>query len=751
MRRPSLWFLSGLLFSNCCLGLSASAQEETSSHPILKGVQRVALSGIPSDLVIWNPKVRALLGAYIGDARVPVAAALQEGKGRLLVTGHGCFSQTLLSQANGKRFFANSLRWLAGSRKQIEVLYNTAFPVQALAHQFGWKTSSFSRTLPPQLNPNTQILLLNPSRLKKGDTHSLLRFVREGGSLYLFGVGWGYIQTHPGRDLFKEASFNRILVPFGLAIGKNLVSPQAITGSRKARRGKRGRGKKPRLYAALSSSEAFPLSLGGAISLLRREKPGSAPLTESAASTLLRCATLLPKGQPPLQKLFASLSSLTHGKLPPRTLASLRLLEEANPRLLTGAPGEDSPLTIPDFPGRMPKAPPVQLHRRLNLATPGWISTGLYVPPGRIVGINIRNLVKAPLPKIQIQIGAHSDRLWKKRRWRRDPVIVKRFPLKGATKILSRYGGLLYLQTQRKGWVSPFADFRVELRTFGAVEAPRFVLGKTSLEAWQRMLESPAPWGEIEGRRIIFTMQTQKLRRLKDPRVALAFWDQVIDLYEKLDPQPPRPRKQRVVFDRQISAGALHSGYPIMGHLQHQDPVVNPENYLLDQGKRKGRFWGLLHELGHNYQQRAWTFNGTGEVTNNVFVLYANEKLLGAPIAETIQQRRLQKQKKTYFAKGSPFSRWKKSPFLALMTYIELIQHYGWKSLHKVYQGYRDHPLPHRTNDHQKIQQYVLRWCRVTGKNLAPFFLSWGWPLDASTTKACADFPAPSKKHRRFE
>jgi hypothetical protein len=316
---------------------------------------------------------------------------------------------------------------------------------------------------------------------------------------------------------------------------------------------------------------------------------------------------------------------------------------------------------------------------------------------------------------------------------------------------------LLYLLPRNKQWVSPKGKGKgkgeawVEVQTFGAVVAPRFVLGKTSLESWKKALESPAPWGEIEGKRIIFTMQTSKLRKLKDPAVALAFWDQVIDLYEKLDPQPPRSRKQRVVFDRQISAGALHSGYPIMGHLPHQNPVVYPANYILKEGKRKGRFWGLLHELGHNYQQRAWTFGGTGEVTNNIFVLYANLKLLGSPLEETIRQRRIQKQKKTYFSQGAPFALWKKKPFLALMTFIELIQTHGWDSLHKVYKGYRNNPLPRRITDHQKIQQYVLRWCRTTGKNLAPFFLSWGWPLDAQTIKACTSFSPSSKKHRRFE
>ncbi len=728
------------------LPAQAQVPSGTRPHPILEGVREVAFPGIPSDIVIWNPKAKALIGAWWGQTKVPIAVALEAGKGRILVTGHACFGKGSLSQADSMRFFENSLRWLGHGRKKMEILYNTSrgkFPIPA---RLAWKATRLPRSLPKDLDPSTQILFLDPTRLTKGDTPSLRRFVEEGGGLYVFGVGWGYLQIHPGRDLLRDAAFNRILVPFGLAIGRGLVSAKAPARGRR----RKARRRQPRFYPALSRQEARPLSLPGALSVLRQDKAPT-PLSESAASTLLRCAGLLPRGNPPLSKLFDALAPLVQKPFSLRTRALLRLLQDKDPRLLAGAPGEDPKLFVPDFPGRMPKTPPVAIRRRINLATPGWISTGIYVPPGRIVSVQVLSQTGAALPALQVQVGAHSDRLWKKTKWKRDPELVKRFPLVGKAKVLSRYGGLLYLLPHGKGGVSPQGGAQVELRTYGGVAAPRFVLGETSVEDWQKMLKSPAPWGELEGRRIIFTMQTAKLRRLKDPRGALAFWDQVIDLYEKLDPQPRRARKQRVVFDRQISAGSLHSGYPIMGHLPHQDAVVRADNYVLQDGKRKGRFWGLLHELGHNYQQRAWTFGGTGEVTNNVFVLYANEKLLGAPIAETIQQRKLLRQKEAYLAKGAPFATWKSKPFLALMTYIELIQTYGWESLHKVYQDYRAHPLPRRASNSQKIQQYVLRWCRVTGKDLAPFFRSWGWPLDPSTIQACAAFPAPTRKHRKFE
>lgn len=56
-------------------------------------------------------------------------------------------------------------------------------------------------------------------------------------------------------------------------------------------------------------------------------------------------------------------------------------------------------------------------------------------------------------------------------------------------------------------------------------------------------------------------------------------------------------RRERVVNDCQPSAGYMHSGYPIVTHLdvsQPNDPwcIFNAENTL-----KKGN-WGLFHEIG---------------------------------------------------------------------------------------------------------------------------------------------------------
>ncbi len=72
-----------------------------------------------------------------------------------------------------------------------------------------------------------------------------------------------------------------------------------------------------------------------------------------------------------------------------------------------------------------------------------------------------------------------------------------------------------------------------------------------------------------------------------------------------------RKRPERIVADVQISAGYMHSGYPIMIPTSAAPKMVT-------FGKLKFPGWGFYHEIGHNHQRGYFTFEGTGEVTNNV-------------------------------------------------------------------------------------------------------------------------------------
>ena len=101
-------------------------------------------------------------------------------------------------------------------------------------------------------------------------------------------------------------------------------------------------------------------------------------------------------------------------------------------------------------------------------------------------------------------------------------------------------------------------------------------------------------------------------------------WQQVMDKSADLAAiNQQRVRPERVVFDEQISAGALHSGYPIMGGLNYVEGATDLE-LLSSKGS-----WGIFHELGHNHQWKDLVLPGTIEATCNLWSVFINEELLG--------------------------------------------------------------------------------------------------------------------------
>ena len=69
---------------------------------------------------------------------------------------------------------------------------------------------------------------------------------------------------------------------------------------------------------------------------------------------------------------------------------------------------------------------------------------------------------------------------------------------------------------------------------------------------------------------------------------------------------------------------------------------------------------------------------------------------------------------------------------------------FGWgfyKSLNQQYQALQTQPQ----NDAERIQAWVVRSSKVAKVNLAPFYLSWGFPLTAETKAAVSSLPRWTK------
>ncbi len=214
-----------------------------------------------------------------------------------------------------------------------------------------------------------------------------------------------------------------------------------------------------------------------------------------------------------------------------------------------------------------------------------WQSTGLYAAPGTVVTVTLPPALAAlaATKLINLQIGCHTDRLWKKTDWYRLPEVVRRFPARGdTTKIGSSIGGLIYIilptglslgpvkVTITGAWMlvhglpSMFVgnklsvlgptvlaaaktlkgDAGSRLRSAtragverpgcllvltGAIRAARFVNGVDSVVDWARSMRSaPAPWGELESKKIVISTHLRSaLMLLDNPFAVLLYWNKV--------------------------------------------------------------------------------------------------------------------------------------------------------------------------------------------------------------------------------
>jgi hypothetical protein len=143
--------------------------------------------------------------------------------------------------------------------------------------------------------------------------------------------------------------------------------------------------------------------------------------------------------------------------------------------------------------------------------------------------------------------------------------------------------------------------------------------------------------------------------------------------------------------------------------------------------------WGHYHELGHNLQRPDWTFAGTGEVTCNLFSLYAGEVLNGIEPWENPWLEAQKRHAAAYFEEGAPFAKWQGSPGLALLMYAQVQKDFGWEPFIAAFAEYEAlAPGERPRGEQQKRDQWMVRLSRAVGRDLGPFFAVWGVPVSVA-------------------
>ncbi|WP_165226781.1 M60 family metallopeptidase [Aquisphaera insulae] len=695
---------------------------------LIEEVREIAAPGAPGSLAVFSPTAGAAVGGGgEGNSQAVVVASGRLGKGRIVAFSHdGFFTAEQLQVADTARLLTNAMHWSAGGKSRPRVGLIHGHALQPLFEQQG---ATVGRPSLDDRFPGMDVLVLTPYELTAPQLQRLRAFVQAGGGLILGATGWA--SPLAGEQRMAEFAGNRLLDGSGLAWTDGMAEK---TG--------------PKGFKAGGDVAISPyVNAATALDLLKGSRKAEARDLACALGSVRQAFQVLPAGEPHFRAQVRKLldargrASLVPSRENPVRAddPSRRFAVGLETSLALSAPVQEvaaSPAAAA-FPGTVPKAAHRGEHAITIDLTPGWNSLGLYAAPGDRVTVTIPG--DAVGLKLSAQIGSHTDSLWHLDSWERIPQVVRRFPITTeTTTVANALGGLLYIDVPDH---TPPRKLAVTVRH--AVEAPLYRLGETTPDEWlTKQRKRPGPWAEIAGKNVIFTVPSIAVRGLNDPQSLMTLWDRMVAAQDEFVSHPRRDRPERIVADVQISAGYMHSGYPIMIPVDDSVPLELDEARLRKEGT-----WGHLHELGHNHQRGDWTFEGTGEVTNNLMVLYVFDKVLGLRFdsghPDIRDRAKRDRRIKDFMAKGSSFEKWKEDPFLALMMYIQLYEAFGPAPFQAAFAEYAKLPDQERPrSDDEKRDQWLVRLSKAVGKNLGPFFRAWGMPTSEGARASVQSLPA---------
>lgn len=680
-------------------------------------------------MVVLGNRTLVLMTGMQAGVQAPVVAAGRFGQGRIVAFGHTGYAAAP-DGGETREMLANAARWAARGGEE------RSSPIRALALDGDWPMGLAALGITPLEKPadwlrrlgEFDLLCVTEPKLTESEIAALQNYIQRGGGLLAAGLGWGWLQLNPGKTLV-EHPLNRLLADAGILWADGYLdrtSPDGYAASAA-----------PSPLCHATEAVAFLVEYAGG-----RREARRAEIRQATATATCAARTIPPDDKylrPRLKPLLAEHArELTPTENKPVTLldALPRMLLALQIDELNALPARDvkAHAAASNFPGEVPAdATHVTRTLRIEPRAPDWHSTGLYAPAGQTLTVEIPE--SATKARLHVRIGAHCDELWHHDAWNRVPQITLERPLdQPATTIASPFGGPVYVVVPRD---CTHAALDITIRD--AIEMPHYVHGTTELAVWRESIRRrPAPWAELESSKIILTVPARVVRRLNDPDVVMTFWDELSDAHAALaTTAPDRMRPERFVADVQISGGYMHSGYPIMTHLDVAEHFVDVARL------RSGDGWGFFHELGHNHQQGDWTFDGTGEVTCNLFALHAIDTIC-KPKPGFRGHAAVDKPPDVvqYVACGSKFAEWKRDPFLALQMYIQLQRQFGWPAFKKVFAEYRELPeIDRPKNDEEKRDQWLVRFSRTVECNLGPFFQKWGVPTSDAARQSIADLP----------
>ncbi|EDL13474.1 TRPM8 channel-associated factor 3 [Mus musculus] len=703
------WFKVSKEIPNLRLYVQCEDELEDDQQQLLKGMSEIYIEAgvIPSQLLVHGQRAFPL---GVDNSLNCFLAAARYGRGRVVLGGN----ESLILNQTMLPFVLNALHWLMGNQTGRIGLASDMKVLKSML-----PNSSFQWSESELLTSDLSVFCC--CSLANIDSEEVEEFVAEGGGLLIGAEAWSWGRRNPYSSCMTQYPDNIVLKRFGLGITSHVAQRGSFPFPNPE-------GTNYHFRRALSQFESVIYSRGSSLheSWLNKLSQDCFYMFQMTHQRISIYDSVKKHALKMIQS--KDFPSVTEQYPIARGSSQAFLLSLAYELFKSGV--DRSQLLPP--PALLP---PTESPITIKISTDNdnsWVSTGLYLPEGQVAQVLLPS--EATHAKLKVLIGCHRDNISQARTYFRPPVMTYVYHLTSSqTSISWLYGGLLYIMVPNK-----YNQDNVSVTIRGAVSAPYFRLGKTTQEEWKNLItHSKAPWGELATDNIILTIPTVNLKELQDPYPLLQLWDKMVRAVAKLAARPfPFQRAERVVLDKQISFGFLHSGYPIMGLISIVEGIIS-EFKIRSHG-----IWGVIHELGHNHQKSGWTFPPhTTEALCNLWTIYVHETVLNIPReqAHPSLNPELRRQRiKYHLNKGAPLSNW--IMWTALETYLQLQEGFGWEPFIQVFADYRTlSGLPQNNED--KMNLWVKKFSEAVHKNLAPFFEAWGWPVKYAVAKSLASLP----------
>lgn len=699
----------------------------------------------------------------INPDTIPFMGASRFGKGRVVAAGLSEYYDFSHSDPIKTKVSNNILTWVTRKDKPLPVhkTYEDALNGEGNITMVTNREIPVSPDLPITLKhvDNFLSLKLNPAKhqvvyvnnfhqpLSDGEVEALLKYVKKGGAVIFGEKGWvmeGYPKEWMANEYSKPKLSHYGIQKFLNEVGLSLTNVIATTKSATLPPLPLEKVQNYYVPTLIDKAKAIENGTLDANDLdIGPEGANTTKKKEIIAQIVSGTISSIVEDHPLLQKVLADMSQLevnwpfVKSDYP---YSSALLAYQVNEASLDPN-GEKSPYAD-HFPGPVPQDAPIihdkvievdfdyqdLSHLRMAYPPGTWISTGLYAPAGNTITIDVPEGTE----DLYVQVGSHTDVLTGKTSWSRMPIVALQQKLEpGTNQIKSPYGGLVYLipKTAKK-------NTKASVKISGTVSSPTFVQGQTTNEEWHNSVKNnPAPWGELVGEHVIFTLPKESLLAIEDPEALVEHWDSVADSYNTfvgIDPELPKPHKgldrpHRYVADVQISAGYMHAGYPMM------IPVDPAASHVVDPVLALERGWGFWHEMGHEYQQNPWKWGDLTEVSVNIYTLYIQEKFTDVKrlLEKSDDGKSHYDRALEFIANPSPSKKFTDNPLMDQLVFFKQLQlAYGWDfytDLHIAYRELSSEELP--STDQQKKDLLLYMTSKTSGYDLVSFYQKWGWSI----------------------